>query len=401
MIPEGWSYRELGNIFEFKNGANTEAANYGFGIKFVNVMEIFKNSILMCHDIRDSVNLPDKKINLYLLKKGDILFNRTSETFDEIAMSAVYLDSKPAIFGGFVIRARPVSSLLSPEFCVYCFSSSNIRKELIRRGQGAIRANIAQSDMKRVPILIPPLPEQKKIATILSTWDKAIETTEKLIENRRAQKKSLMQQLLTGKKRLPSFSGEWKKVNLGEVAKMNSGGTPKSTVKEFYDGDIPWASIADMTRYGKYISTTKRNITKLGLENSSARLCQKNTVLYAMYASIGECSISNCELCTSQAILCIKPKENLYYEYIYYFLSSLKEKIKLTGQQGTQANLNKKMVESLKLSLPTIIEQKKIASILSCADNEIEMLQSKLDFIKKEKKALMQQLLTGKCRVNV
>jgi type I restriction enzyme S subunit len=197
------------------------------------------------------------------------------------------------------------------------------------------------------------------------------------------------------------FSGEWKVVHLGDVAEMNSGGTPKSSVEEYYNGAIPWVSIADMTSQGKWIYKTEKTLSLLGLENSSARLYPKNTILYAMYASIGECSIAKVELASSQAILGIRTSECLNYEYLYFYLTSLKDKIKLQGQQGTQANLNAGMVKEFKIPLPTLLEQQKIASVLSSADREIELLQSKLTALKQEKKALMQQLLTGKRRVRV
>ncbi len=254
---------------------------------------------------------------------------------------------------------------------------------------------------KELPVPIPSFFEQKKIAKILSTWDKAITTTEQLISNSQQQKKALMQQLLTGKKRLAGFSGDWEEVRLGDTSEINSGGTPKSSVAEYYDGSIPWVSIADMTKYGKSINRTKRNITQLGLDNSSARIYPKDTVLYAMYASIGECSIAEVKLSSSQAILGIRPNTTLDNIYLYFYLSSLKEKIKLLGQQGTQANLNAGMVKAFRFNLPPIKEQQKIAQVLSSADQEIETLRQKLNFLKEEKKALMQQLLTGKRRVQI
>ncbi|NOR71002.1 MAG: restriction endonuclease subunit S, partial [Methylomarinum sp.] len=209
------------------------------------------------------------------------------------------------------------------------------------------------------------------------------------------------QQLLTGKKRFAKFDREWEKVRLGDIAEINSGGTPKSSVTEYYGGNIAWVSIADMTKHGKWVFKTGKNISQLGLENSSARLYPVNTVLYAMYASIGECSIAKIELTSSQAILGIRVGKGLNHLYLYYFLSSLKDKIKLLGQQGTQANLNAGIVKDFKFKLPTIEEQKKIASVLTAADQEIETLQQKLTHIKQEKKALMQQLLTGNRRVKV
>ena len=266
--------------------------------------------------------------------------------------------------------------------------------------------NITRDDVCGFPVLLPPLAEQKKIAKILSTWDNAISVTEKLLANSQQQKKALMQQLLTGKKRLLDengvrFSGEWKRVKLGAIADMNSGGTPKSTVEEYYGGNIPWVSISDMTSNGKWIATTEKYLTELGLNSSSARIYPKNSVLYAMYASIGECSIAAVNLTSSQAILGIRPKDCLNYEFLYFYLTSLKEKIKLQGQQGTQSNLNAGMVKEFELDLPSIREQQKIAAVLSAADAEISTLEKKLACLRDEKKALMQQLLTGKRRVKV
>ncbi len=266
--------------------------------------------------------------------------------------------------------------------------------------------NINLQVLKPLLILTPPYAEQKKIAKILSTWDNAISVTEKLLANSQQQKKALMQQLLTGKKRLLDengvrFSGEWKRVKLGAIADMNSGGTPKSTVEEYYGGNIPWVSISDMTSNGKWIATTEKYLTELGLNSSSARIYPKNSVLYAMYASIGECSIAAVNLTSSQAILGIRPKDCLNYEFLYFYLTSLKEKIKLQGQQGTQSNLNAGMVKEFELDLPSIREQQKIAAVLSAADAEISTLEKKLACLRDEKKALMQQLLTGKRRVKV
>ncbi|WP_097295939.1 restriction endonuclease subunit S [Escherichia coli] len=406
MVPKGWEKNSLDSLFEFKNGLNTEKEQYGNGYKFVNVMDVFRNDILTESKIIGRVQVTDKQLEGYQLKYGDVLFNRTSETFDEIAIAAIYLDNAIATFGGFVIRARPKGNQIDPAYSVFLFQSKSYRSQVVKLGQGAIRANIGQKDLARVCILVPPLAEQKKIAQILSTWDKAISVTEKLLTNRQQQKKALMQQLLTGKKRLLDengvrFRGEWQRVKLGAIADMNSGGTPKSTVEEYYGGNIPWVSISDMTSNGKWIATTEKYLTELGLNSSSARIYPKNSVLYAMYASIGECSIAAVNLTSSQAILGIRPKDCLNYEFLYFYLTSLKEKIKLQGQQGTQSNLNAGMVKEFELDLPSIREQQKIAAVLSVADAEISTLEKKLACLRDEKKALMQQLLTGKRRVKV
>jgi len=186
---------------------------------------------------------------------------------------------------------------------------------------------------------------------------------------------------------------------LGEISKMSSGGTPSSKVLEYYDGKIIWVSISDITDAGKFIGNSTKKITEKGLVNSSAKIFPKDTVLLAMYASIGKCCIATQNLTTSQAILGIETKKLIINEFLYYYLVFHKQKLVSQGQQGTQSNLNKGMVQDLDINLPSISEQTRIATILSDMDNEIKALEKKLAKTKELKQGLMQQLLTGKIRL--
>lgn len=286
-------------------------------------------------------------------------------------------------------------------FLYQLFKSNILKKAVLRVCKGSTFQEISLKDLRKIKVTLPDTLEQKRIAEILGTWDRAIAATEALITASEAQKKALMQQLLTGKRRLPGFEGEWKEVKLGDVASSSSGGTPKSTVEEYYDGGIQWASVADMTACNKFINKTARTLSQLGLENSSARLFPENTVLIAMYASIGETAIVQNAMSTSQAILGLQAKPSLHHMYLYYLLTAQKPKLKTLGQQGAQSNLNAGMVKALRINLPPFEEQKMIAEVLSISEKEVEALQAKLQTLKTEKAALMQQLLTGKRRVKL
>ena len=222
---------------------------------------------------------------------------------------------------------------------------------------------------------------------------------DRLIAKKRDLKQAAMQQLLTGQTRLPGFQGEWQGTRLGDVADMGSGGTPPSSVPAYYGGGIPWVSIADMTRAGRVISATDKTLTPLGLERSAAQLFPAGTVLYAMYASLGECCIAGVPVTTSQAILGIRPKQRLNCEYLYYFLVSLKATVKTLGQQGTQANLNKGIVQDFRVALPSIEEQRAIAAVLSDMDTELTALEARRDKTRALKQGMMQELLTGRTRL--
>ncbi|WP_130861829.1 restriction endonuclease subunit S [Bacilliculturomica massiliensis] len=256
-------------------------------------------------------------------------------------------------------------------------------------------------DWMRRQLAMPPIEEQQKIAAILTTQDKVIELKEKRLAEKQRQKKYLMQQLLTGKKRLLGFSGTWKKEILGKCASMCSGGTPDTKNEKYYGNDYIWISIKDMTSAGKYICSSERGLTEAGILNCSARLFPKGTILFAMYASIGVCSIAEAECCSSQAILGIEPDSKLNNEFLYYLLSNSKGYFKSFRQASSQPNLNKGIVQSIVVQIPEIEEQAAIVEVLSAADREIDLLRQDIEQEKQKKKALMQMLLTGIVRVKV
>ena len=257
------------------------------------------------------------------------------------------------------------------------------------------------------PFNIPPLSEQKRIVKILSTWDEAISVTEKLLTNSQQQKKALMQQLLTGNKRLLDengvrFSGEWKITKLIQMGKVVSGGTPDTNMAMYWEGDILWLTPTDVTALtGRFVSNTSRKITPAGLLNSSAVLLPKGSLMVCTRATIGALAISTSEICTNQGFKNIIPNEGFNIEFIYYLLQMNTNEMIKKSSGSTFLELSKKDFETLSFSCPFIKEQQKIAAVLSAADTEISTLEKKLACLKDEKKALMQQLLTGKRRVKV
>ena len=211
-------------------------------------------------------------------------------------------------------------------------------------------------------------------------------------------KQGTMQVLLTGKRRLKGFKDKWDIRKLKAVADSASGGTPLTSNSKYYNGDIPWVVIADITKAGKYISQTEKTITKEGLKNSSAKLFKRGTLLFAMYASIGKCAIAEMDTTCNQAILQIQPK-SISPQFLYYFLSFNEKRFSTMGQTGTQTNLNKEIVEDLDIPYPKPDEQTAIAKILSDIDEELEELQHQLSKYKDAKQGMMQNLLTGKVRL--
>lgn len=403
MVPEGWMGTTLGSLYEFKNGFNTDKSNYGYGLPFVNVSEVLAHEYLTEPMIPGKVNVTPKEAEANSVLYGDLLFNRTSETADEVGLTSVYLGEGDVVFGGFVIRGRPVDQTVYPPFSKYAMRQPMVRKEIIRRGQGAIRSNISQGDLSKVPVNIPPLPEQRKIAEILSTWDRAIEVSEALLTTARTQKRSLMQSLLTGKHRLPEFEGQpWKEVRLGDVGETISGGTPSSTAPEYWNGDVHWATPTDITKLkSRFIKSTARMITQAGLKSSSAKLVPAGSILICTRATIGEMAIATGPISTNQGFKNLVLNDGFDGEFIFYLLQFFKNDLIRYACGSTFLELSKADFVKRSFMMPELSEQKRIAGVINAAEAEIEIHQQDIEILRTEKRALMQQLLTGKRRVVV
>lgn len=233
------------------------------------------------------------------------------------------------------------------------------------------------------------------------TWDKSIESLTQLIAAKQQLKKGLMQQLLTGKKRLPGFKEKWKTATVGQVCMTFSGGTPERKNKEYYKGNIPWIKSGELNLNEIY--KTEESITEDALENSSAKIVQPETVLLALYgATAGVLAVTKIKAAINQAVLAIIPtKGNLLDQFLFYYLENIMPRLIGSLVQGGQPNLNAEIVKSISISIPEIKEQERIINILKSISTEVKMLNDRRESIIQQKQGLMQQLLTGKKRVKV
>ena len=394
LIPEDWEVKklkDLGNTFTGLSGKNKD--DFGEGFPYIPYKNIFQNSIIDV-SFMDFVKIRANE-NQYKVKFGDLFFTTSSETAGEVGMCSVLLEHVENMYlNSFCFGFRLDDfKTLDPKFSSYLFRGEQIRQKITVLAQGSTRFNLSKSELQKLKIPLPPLPEQKKIADCLSTWDVAIEKQSALINALTDRKKALMQQLLTGKKRLPGFEGEWKEVKLGEVIKTFSGGTPKSTVKEYYIGDIPFIKSGEINSI-----QTEQFINEEAIKNSSAKKVIKGDLLYALYgATSGTVGISNLDGAINQAVLCIRTNENKFY--LFYLLDHLKQNVINSFLQGGQGNLSSKIINELNVKLPSLSEQTAIAEILATADRELTLQKEKLAQLQTQKKGLMQVLLTGKKRL--
>ena len=247
------------------------------------------------------------------------------------------------------------------------------------------------SEIQPLIVALPSLSEQEKIAGFLSLIDERIQSCSETIKERKREKAALLNQLFSQKLRFPQFSDEWQQTTLGEIAEMNSGGTPSTTNPNYYGGSIPFLSISDISKCGKYIYQTENYITKEGLRNSSARLFLRDTIMFAMYASVGKVAITKIPISCSQAILGISSTK-VYQIFLYYVLIVKARDYSKFSQTGTQMNLSKSLMERLSISLPSLAEQQKIADFLSLIDERIDLEEQLLQEYEQQKKYLLRNM---------
>lgn len=390
VIPNEWEVKRLGEISQMFSGGtpkSTEQMYFNGEIPFIKSGEI---NNAKTEQYLSELGL--KNSSAKLIERGDLLYALYGATSGECALSKISGAINQAI-----LCIRPTKDV--DRYFLLSFLQKGKEyyyNSYLQGGQGNLSADI----VKGYKILTPPLPEQRKIAEVLSTWDRAIEKQMLLVEKLELRKKGLMQQLLTGKKRLHGFSEEWKTVKLGSIADVVGGGTPDTNNSDYWDGNIAWLTPSEIGTE-KYVYTSKKHITEEGLKNSSARLLPVGTIVFTSRATIGLKAILKTEASTNQGFQSLIISQSSNIEFVYYLLDILIHVIRKKSSGSTFPEISANSLKSINITTPPLEEQNAIAEILSVCDKEISLAKQKLDTLRQQKKGLMQVLLTGKKRVRL
>ncbi|REH94583.1 restriction endonuclease subunit S [Staphylococcus felis] len=391
-----WEEKKLGEIVEFSKGKYLGKKDLSEkGVKCILYGELYTKYGPIITDIYSSTNA-DKK----LLKEGkynQILIPSSGETSVDIATASSIEFDNEFYIGGDI-------NILEPKIDKGTFISLSLngvnKLNLSKYAQGKSVVHIYNNDIKKLKIsMAVELEEQEKIGTFFSKLDRLIELEEKKYELLEQQKRGYMQKIFSQELRFKDENGndypEWEVHKLGTLYKIGkAGGTPKSTERKYYNGEIPFLSISDITEQGKYIYNTEKSITQEGLDNSSAWLVPKYSINYAMYASVGYLSINKIDLATSQAIFNMYFDDYKLTEYVYYYLNYIREirlLEKLVGT-NTQSNLSALIMRDLDINLTINEERYKIIKLLNFFDFLNKKQSSKIKKLKHRKKALLQKM---------
>ena len=397
-IPKGWSVKKLGEISCLIAGNAFNSEDFiDMGIPLIRISNIADDGIVLDEN---TAFLPEsflKENSKFVIRQTDLLIAMSGATTGKMGINTF---SEPMLLNQRVciIRAKDVSQNFLNQ---YLFTH---KKDILRQSYGGAQPNIGNNDIKKIKVLLPPLPEQEKIALVLGTWDEAIEKLSNLIEQKKLLKKGLMQKLLTGKTRLPGFTQPWKEVAIQDFCNIKRGGSPRPIENYLTSSDdgLNWLKIGDISPDAKYIYKTESKIKKDGV--SKTTLVHSDDFILSNSMSFGRPYIMKIDACIHDGWLALTSiKKDVSKEFLFYLLSfsETQKKFNICAAGSGVRNLNKDIVGEVKIQLPPYYEQQAIADVLSTADDEINLLNQKLEALKEQKKGLMQQLLTGQIRVKV
>jgi type I restriction enzyme S subunit len=342
----------------------------------------------------------------YDLRRGDVLFIRSSVKPSGVGLTAVVEETLlKTVYSGFLIRFRDQGNL-SDRFKRHCFYDEGFRKRVIETSTVSANTNINQVNLRKITLALPPTKaEQEAIAEALSDADALLESLEQLVAKKRQIKHGAMQELLTGQKRLPGFTGQWETKLLGDlITHCSSGATPRRNRPEFYKGNIRWITSGELNY--NVITDTIEKITSEAVTQTNLAIIPKGTFLMAITGleaagTRGSCGIVGELSTTNQSCMAVFPNSELMTEYLFHYYVFRGDSLALQYCQGTkQQSYTAKLLKKLPIEVPpTTDEQSAIAVILADMDAEIAGLEAKLAKARQVKQGMMQELLTGRIRL--
>ncbi|CAA0149983.1 restriction endonuclease subunit S [Tenacibaculum maritimum] len=397
LIPEDWEVFMIEDVSSVVGGGtpSTKVSSYWNGsIEWFTPTEI-SNVKYSYSSVRKITKEGLNNSSAQILPKGAILMT-TRASIGDLSI----LQNEACTNQGF--QSLIAKDIISNEYLYYLMLTNRVN--LLRNASGSTFLEISPKKIKSIKIPLPPtLKEQKAIATALSDVDDLIASLEDLIAKKQAIKQGAMQQLLTpphkGGKRLSGFSGEWVESELQQICEVRGGGTPPTSVLEYWNGNINWFTPTEVGSQ-KFIFNSTRKITALGLKSSSAQLLSKGSILLTTRASIGDAAILKNEACTNQGFQSLVPLNVKDSEFIYQLILTKRNDLISLSSGSTFLEISPKKVKTLLVYIPKAIEERDaISKILSDMDTELEQLETKKAKYQQLKQGMLQELLTGTTRL--
>jgi len=411
-VPEDWEVVKLKEIVELiLTGATPLRSNkeywVGGEVPWLTNEEVKEDIINYIKDTKEKITQKAvEETNVKIIPPGSVIVSLTASV-GKVAINLIPITTNQQ-FNSFIVKKEKIL----PQFLAYYFL---FMKQKLKILAGTTTFNfISKGRISNFYIILPPLPEQKRIAEILSTFDKAIERVDEIITKTERLKKGLMQRLLTRGIGHTKFKfveelgfkvpEDWKVVKVSDLFIVETGTTPSTKVARYWDGSINWITPADLSKIdGIEIFDSERKITDEAVKEYNLTILPENSIIISARAPVGYVALVLRPATFNQGckgLIPRKGKEICSLFYVYYLIFIRKKLQKLSGG-STFRELSKRTLENLYVPLPPLSEQKKIAEILSTVDKKLELEKRRKEKLERIKKQMMYDLLTGRRRVKL
>jgi type I restriction enzyme S subunit len=413
QVPEGWKRVRLGDVGKISTSSvDKKIDDTETPAILLNYMDVYNKSFLNIWHPYQKITANKKQLTTSEVRNGDVFFTPSSETPDDIGHSAVFLgEAKNLVHSYHTVRFRCArDNLFFDLYKGYAFKSEATYEYFRKAATGSTRFTLSLPVFQDLEVFAPPLPEQQKIAAILTSVDEVIEKTQSQINKLQDLKKATMNELLSKgightefkDSELGRIPKSWDTPLLDKVSKRGSGHTPSKDKSEYWDGGVLWVSLSDSHLLDNgYIHKTSKIISELGIKSSSAVLHPAGTVIMTRDAGVGKSAILATKMAVSQHFISWFCDEKIDNWYLYYFLQKMKPVFENIAMGSTIKTIGLPYFKKLRIPCPPISEQRAIRNHLLSIDQNIAQKSVHLGKLKTLKKALMQDLLTGKVRVKV
>lgn len=410
-VPGGWQAAPVSSLIasDLPGFWGDEPDGISPPVKVLRSTNFTDGGRLDLDDIAERV-FPDRVRQTKRLRHGDLLLERSGGGPNKpVGRVCLFEEEGEYFYSNFIqgLRCRPDVDNRFVFYLLWHLHSGGTTRQLQQATTG-IR-NLAYNDYLAWSLLVPPIAEQKKIAAILASMDEAIQATQAVIDQTRRVKQGLLQDLLTcglpghtcfKQTEIGEIPESWEAPLLDEVSVRGSGHTPDKKHPEYWGGDITWVSLSDSHRLDNvFISETTSCISPAGVANSSAVVHPVGTVIVSRDASVGRSAIAACDLAVSQHFMAWRCGPRLDNRFLYYFLQRHKPRFEQIAAGSTIKTIGLGYFKKLRLPLPEIGEQRRIAERLFAMDEALWAHERDLGSLSNAKAGLLQDLLTGRVRV--
>ena len=399
MLPEEWRTVPIGSIVDTSQYGLNLAVDPEGTTPIIGMKDMVRGRVE--NSGWGAVNLSMAERNRYLLRRGDILLNRTNSP-DLVGKVACWDRDEEAVFPSYIVRFVLDREQAEPEYVNLFLNTEDGQTRLKQIStRGVSQANINPTTFRAAfQITLPPLPEQRRITTVLNVWNDAITKAGKLVAAKERLRSQLVATLYRSVIDVEREEEGWAACRIDDLASVVGGGTPPTGIPAYWNGGIAWCTPTDLTSLKtRFIALTERTISEDGLAVSAASILPAQSVILCSRASVGACAINTVPMATNQGFQSLVPLLSTDTDFLFYMMLAIKKRLTRMAAGSTFLEFGRNNFRGMIIKAPDVAERQRIGRMLAALDDAIASEQGRLVALERQMRGVMQLLISGKLRL--